>query len=91
VSDFAFEENVNETTNLFCNITSCQIRHCVVFLSKGNHERGGSPSTGGKKNPSSLTKGGMPMFVTYADLIQFVILLVALVGLCHQIFKDKED
>ncbi len=31
------------------------------------------------------------MFVTYADLIQFVILLVALVGLCHQIFKDKED
>jgi len=42
-------------------------------------------------NPSNLTKGGMPMFVTYADLIQFVILLVALVGLCHQIFKDKED
>ena len=31
------------------------------------------------------------MFVTYADLIQFVILLVALVSLCHQIFKDKED
>ena len=31
------------------------------------------------------------MFVTYTDLIQFVILLVALVGLCYQIFKDKED
>ena len=49
------------------------------------------PEPEGMKNPSDLTKGGMPMFVTYADLIQFVILLVALVGLCHQIFKDKED
>lgn len=27
--------------------------------------------------------------VTYADLIQFCILLVALVGLCYTIFKDK--
>ena len=27
--------------------------------------------------------------VTYADLIQFCILLVALVGLCYMIFKDK--
>ena len=31
------------------------------------------------------------MFVTYEDLIQFVILLVALVGLRYQIFKDKEE
>ncbi len=31
------------------------------------------------------------MFVTYEDLIQFVILLVALVGLYYQIFKDKEE
>lgn len=28
--------------------------------------------------------------VTYADLIQFCILIVALVSLCYQIFKDKE-
>ncbi|MCU0081086.1 putative holin-like toxin [Extibacter muris] len=27
--------------------------------------------------------------VTYSDLIQFSILIVALVGLCYQIFKDK--
>lgn len=27
--------------------------------------------------------------VTYADLIQFCILFVALVGLCYTIFKDK--
>lgn len=38
--------------------------------------------------PSGRKKGGMPV-VTYADLIQFCILMVALVGLCYQIFKDK--
>ena len=27
--------------------------------------------------------------VTYADLIQFCLLIVALVGLCYTIFKDK--
>lgn len=27
--------------------------------------------------------------VTYADLIQFCILIVALVSLCYKIFKDK--
>lgn len=30
------------------------------------------------------------MNVTYADLFQFCIFVVALVGLCYQIFKDKE-
>ncbi|MDU7706324.1 MAG: putative holin-like toxin [Clostridium sp.] len=28
--------------------------------------------------------------VTYSDLIQFSILIVALVGLCYQIFRDKK-
>ncbi|MEO2237637.1 putative holin-like toxin [Dorea sp. YH-dor226] len=27
--------------------------------------------------------------VTYSDLIQFCILMIALVGLCYQIFKGK--
>ena len=31
----------------------------------------------------------MPMYVTYTDLIQIGIFIVALVGLCYQIFKDK--
>ena len=30
------------------------------------------------------------MYVTYADLIQIGIFIVALVGLCHQIFKDRK-
>lgn len=29
------------------------------------------------------------MYVTYADLVQIGIFVVALVGLCHKIFKDK--
>ena len=29
------------------------------------------------------------MYVTYFDLIQFCIFIVALVSLCYEIFKDK--
>ena len=29
------------------------------------------------------------MYVTYADLVQIGIFIVALIGLCHQIFKDN--
>ena len=29
------------------------------------------------------------MYVTYADLIQIGIFMVALVGLCYQVFKGK--
>ncbi|MFW5668887.1 putative holin-like toxin [Acetivibrio ethanolgignens] len=28
--------------------------------------------------------------ITYSDLIQFCIFIVALAGLCYQVFKDKE-
>lgn len=30
------------------------------------------------------------MYITYADLIQLLIFIVALVGLCYQIFKEKK-
>ena len=29
--------------------------------------------------------------VTFSDLIQFGLLIVALVGLCYKIFKDKKN
>ena len=32
---------------------------------------------------------GDDSMVTYSDLIQFCIFIVALVGLCYKIFKDK--
>ena len=31
----------------------------------------------------------LPMYVTYADLIQIGIFICALVSLCYKIFKDK--
>ena len=73
---------------MFCIVIKSVMRYA---LCKGNLSEAARPPTEGKKKPSGRKKGGLPMFVTYADLIQFVILLVALVGLCHQIFKDKED
>lgn len=30
------------------------------------------------------------MYITYDDLIQLLIFIVALVGLCYQIFKKKK-
>lgn len=49
------------------------------------------PPPGGADPPAFVLqkKGGMPM-VTYADLFQFCLLLVTLVGLCYQIFKGKK-
>ena len=41
-----------------------------------------------KSNPPDERKEGDTM-VTYSDLIQFSIFIVALVGLCYEIFKGK--
>ena len=30
------------------------------------------------------------MYVTYSDLIQIGILIVSLIGLCYQIFREKK-
>ncbi|MFR4558780.1 MAG: putative holin-like toxin [Blautia obeum] len=40
--------------------------------------------------PSKRKKGGMPMYVTYSDLIQIGIFIVALIGLCYTIFGRKK-
>ena len=47
-------------------------------------------TTGAKRRPTLQTKErrALPM-VTYSDLIQFCIFIVALVGLCYTIFKGK--
>ena len=43
---------------------------------------------GGIKHPPNERKEGDAM-VTYSDMIQFCIFIVALVGLCYEIFKGK--
>ena len=40
--------------------------------------------------PPDERKEGDRMNVTYSDLFQFCIFVVALVGLCYQIFRDKK-
>ena len=52
------------------------------------HKRRSTLYLGGA-NPPDERKEGLPMYVTYFDLIQFCIFIVALVSLCYEIFKDK--
>ena len=40
--------------------------------------------------PSRRKKGGVPMYVTYQDLTQIGILLVTLISLIYEIYKDKK-
>lgn len=61
----------------------------MIYFAHGKPKsQGGLPSTFGGANPLDERKEGKPM-VTYEELIQFCILIVALVGLCYQIFKGK--
>ena len=60
---------------------------------QGNQSEAARPPVfriGGKKNPSRRKKGGI-MMITYEELFQFCTFIVALIGLCYQIFKDKKD
>ena len=68
------------------------IQLVIMFL--GNQDKGGfSPSFNirGVQDgaPQTERKGGMKM-VTYSDIIQTCILLVTLVGLCYQVFHDRD-
>ena len=55
----------------------------------GKTKPGGLPSDSfGGANPPDERKEGDAM-VTYSDMIQFCIFIVALVSLCYEIFKGK--
>lgn len=51
------------------------------------HKRQPTLPIGGADPPDERKEGDA--MVTYSDLIQFCIFIVALVGLCYEIFKDK--
>ena len=55
----------------------------------GNHRAGRLTLHFGGANPPDERKEGLPMYVTYSDLIQIGIFICALVGLCYTIFKGK--
>ena len=51
--------------------------------------RGGCPLLQRDFCPLLARKEGLPMMITYAHFIQSCIFIVALVGLCYKIFKEK--
>ena len=64
-------------------------RPCYIITIWETTEPGGLLSMFRGANPPDERKEGLPMYVTYSDLIQIGIFIVALVGLCYKIFKDK--
>ena len=53
-------------------------------------EQGGYPPLPEGITLRTRERRAMPMEVTFADLFQFCIFVVALIGLCFKVFKDKE-
>ena len=63
----------------------------MVVCGQGNQSRAAYPlifSEG--QTLQTKERRVMPMNVTYSDLIQLLIFIVALVGLCYEIFKGKK-
>ena len=59
------------------------------MIRTGKPKAGGYPPTlEGLEHPPDERKEGDAM-VTYSDMIQFCIFIVALVSLCYEIFKGK--
>ena len=63
----------------------------MIVYGQGNQSRAAYPlifSEG--QTLQTKERRAMPMNVTYSDLIQLLIFIVALVGLCYEIFKEKK-
>ena len=63
---------------------------CYIIAMWETTEPGGLPSYLGGANPPDERKEGKPMYVTYQDLVQIGIFIVALVGLCYTVFRGKK-
>ena len=61
----------------------------MIEYGYGKPEPGGLPSFIGGANPPDERKEGLPMYVTYSELIQIGLFIVALVGLCYTVFAGK--
>ena len=58
---------------------------------KSEHIKGGLPSISeGLTLQTKEERRAMPMYVTYSDLIQIGILVVALASLIYEIFKGRK-
>ena len=67
---------------------------CVILSPMGNHRAKGGFAplvfSEGSSSPPDERKEGDAMYVTYQDLIQIGILIVALVNLIYQIYNGKK-
>lgn len=61
----------------------------MLQSSHGKPKRGGLPFSEGINSPPYERREGDSM-ITYPELIQFCMFIVALIGLCYQIFKDRK-
>ena len=64
----------------------------MIYCANGKPEHilGGLPSFFGGANPPDERKEGSIMYVTYTDLIQIGIFIVALIGLCYTVFRGRK-
>ena len=62
----------------------------VILLVMGNQRAGRLTLFYRRGYPPDERKEGLPMFVTYADLIQIGIFIVSFIGLCYTIFKGNK-
>lgn len=64
-----------------------------IIIRKGNQSEAARPSvqeSEGIQNPPDERKEGDAMYITFSDLIQFSLFIVALINLCYQIFKNRK-
>ena len=62
----------------------------MIVYGQGNQSRAAYPLIFSEGQPlQTKERRAMPMYVTYADLIQLLIFIVSLVGLVYEILKDK--
>ena len=69
----------------------CVLSALMVVYGQGNRSRAAYPlifSEG--QTLQTKERRAMPMNVTYSDMLQLLIFIVALVGLCYEIFKGKK-
>ena len=63
----------------------------MIVYGQGNQSRAAYPLIFSEGQPlQTKERRAMPMNVTYSDLFQMLLFIVALVGLCYQIFKGKK-
>ena len=67
----------------------CRATYHVILYAWETREPGGLPSISEGLTLQTKERRALPMYVTYADLIQIGIFICALVSLCYKIFKDK--